>query len=787
MATSVNFPTYGFINDTLALNEENWRKFFKPFVYDSVQSGLVTTAGTGMTVNVSGGECRCGAVMGVLDGAIALDIDNGHATYNRIDSIVVQYSYGTPSTLSVAVKRGTATANPVAPTLSKVYNTLWEMEIAQVLIPAGATDSSGLTITDKRVMYDSVQSIIDDNAGNGDTDVVWSADKSYDQITDLKNSIEKNTNYSIASNGGVNICDYSGSEYGYYYGKDGVKTYTNGTNTTKLMQIPPFATELKIIGYAGGKNANTIITFWDSQGVYTNNYHIFNDTSTQIYKVPNGSTYFRLAFYDESKMEVTVPLSALINLNTFEENAIRNKIISTLRHASISNNQEVYNAEKLLSDYISVDDYYVAYSNNKTKLIFDVFIYNSIQDASYESIMSSAEQVPLVPGKFYRFIFSGNNNNSIDYDVISYFGVRTGWLYNVSNNNNNPTVLSAFRKNMDITLTSAYLNNILNDNSLPSFAKSRGGFLKCRQFSTNIYGNSAYVTNQIFQFYPNENSKYIATYQRTIRTSNGTTINDWCSIDGVSVLAHKKISIYGDSISTYSGWIPSGNSNYYPHSTTDTNPVNNVNKTWWKETIDALNFELVVNNSWSGRCVLETEARAGYKEANVLQLKKQVDGVDVIPDIIIVRLGGNDFKNGDYPLGTYDGTTVLPTTDPPTTFLDAYAIMLHRILTNFPLAQVYCCTITEMEYNTSKVGFPEINPLGESLPEWNDAIKKIANAFGLRVIDHAACGITYYNRSYYFQDYNASTSGALHPNALGHALMANLTIHELDNYVRTRY
>ena len=188
MATSINFPTYGFINNRFALNEENWRKFFKPFVYDSVQNGLATTAGTGMTINVSGGECRCGAVMGVLDGAIALDINNGHATYNRIDSVVVQYSYGAPSTLSVAVKRGTASANPVAPTLSKVYNTLWEMEIAQVLVPAGATDSSSLTITDKRVMYDSVQSIIDDNAGDGDTDVVWSADKSYDQITDLNNS-----------------------------------------------------------------------------------------------------------------------------------------------------------------------------------------------------------------------------------------------------------------------------------------------------------------------------------------------------------------------------------------------------------------------------------------------------------------------------------------------------------------------------------------------------------------------------------------------------------------------
>ena len=193
MATSVNFPTYGFINDNLALNEENWRKFFKPFVYDSVQNGLTTSAGTGMTVDVAGGECRCGAVMGVLDGAITLDIENGHSTYDRIDLIVIQYSYGTPSTLSIAVKRGQASANPVAPTLSKVYNTLWEMEIAQVRVPAGATTSSSLIITDTRVMYDSVKSLIDDNAGDGDTDVVWSADKSYDEITDLKNSVNNDT------------------------------------------------------------------------------------------------------------------------------------------------------------------------------------------------------------------------------------------------------------------------------------------------------------------------------------------------------------------------------------------------------------------------------------------------------------------------------------------------------------------------------------------------------------------------------------------------------------------
>ena len=34
MANIVNFSTYGFLDDILALNEDNWRNFFKPIVYD---------------------------------------------------------------------------------------------------------------------------------------------------------------------------------------------------------------------------------------------------------------------------------------------------------------------------------------------------------------------------------------------------------------------------------------------------------------------------------------------------------------------------------------------------------------------------------------------------------------------------------------------------------------------------------------------------------------------------------------------------------------------------------
>ena len=192
MATNISIPTYGFVNHILALNEGNWRRFFKPFITDSVQSGLATIAGANMTVYVSAGECRCGAVMGILDEMIALDIANGDSTYDRIDSVIVQYTYGEPSTLAVAIIQGTPSANPVPPTLTKVYDTLWQMEIAQILVPSGATSSSEFTITDKRVIYESIESIIDDNTESEER--VWSSQKTHEEIVSLSTEIYDSLN-----------------------------------------------------------------------------------------------------------------------------------------------------------------------------------------------------------------------------------------------------------------------------------------------------------------------------------------------------------------------------------------------------------------------------------------------------------------------------------------------------------------------------------------------------------------------------------------------------------------
>ena len=156
MATNINFPIYGFVDDIFAFSEENWRKYFRPVVFDSVQNGLEVSAGSGMTVNVSAGECRCGAVMGIMNESSTLDISAGHSVYSRIDSIAVQYSYGEPSTLSIVVVQGTPAANPVAPAMAQNFGSLWQMEIAQIEVPANASASSQFTITDKRPVHNSL-------------------------------------------------------------------------------------------------------------------------------------------------------------------------------------------------------------------------------------------------------------------------------------------------------------------------------------------------------------------------------------------------------------------------------------------------------------------------------------------------------------------------------------------------------------------------------------------------------------------------------------------------------
>ena len=231
-----------------------------------------------------------------------------------------------------------------------------------------------------------------------------------------------------------------------------------------------------------------------------------------------------------------------------------------------------------------------------------------------------------------------------------------------------------------------------------------------------------------------------------------------------STYAGKKLSILGDSISTFEGYVPSGNATYYPKDT-----VQAVADTWWMKLINGLDMVLDVNNSWSGSRVTTTN---GETAAGCMA---RCQNLGTSPDVIIVFMGINDF-NSEVALGTYDGKTAVPSTT--TTFREAYGIMLDKILTKYQTAEVWVCTLSPCERNNPE-GFPEINGNGVALASFNDAIRELANAFGVKVLEHGTA-LTYQNMSAYNPD-------ELHPNKYGHSIIANNDMRQMDACVRVRY
>lgn len=241
-----------------------------------------------------------------------------------------------------------------------------------------------------------------------------------------------------------------------------------------------------------------------------------------------------------------------------------------------------------------------------------------------------------------------------------------------------------------------------------------------------------------------------------------------------SAYKNKTLSILGDSISTYAGYIPSGNANFYTGSNCG---VSSVNDTWWMKLINAFGMTLNLNNSWSGSRVTTTN---GSDSAGCMT---RCQNLGTSPDVIIVYMGINDFNN-EVGLGTYDGNGTFPTVT--TTFREAYAIMLDKILTAYPTSEVWCATLPPCERNGS-TGAPEINANNVLLDDFNEAIRNLSQVFGAKILDHAQCGLTYENMNIYMGDWASGTGQGLHPNASGHSLIANNDIRQLDASCTTRY
>lgn len=244
------------------------------------------------------------------------------------------------------------------------------------------------------------------------------------------------------------------------------------------------------------------------------------------------------------------------------------------------------------------------------------------------------------------------------------------------------------------------------------------------------------------------------------------------TVDLANGLKGKKVSILGDSISTYSGWLtPSTNSVYYP--TCQESPyadITSVNETWWKIVIDKAQMVLGANNSYSGRTLIKSAT---------------IDNIEALanngtPDLILVYLGTND-ANQQVNLGTIDkampfnynssetygetlGTNLTEEQIESlgtTTFYEAVRTLIIRLQWYYPNARIVFLTLGWGSYER----FFADNP-------YREALKEMCELYGVDTIDVRKAGISMPR----FTDY---TLQRVHPNKAGMKLIGEYVYNKL--------
>ena len=125
-------------------------KYIKALVTTGVYSDECgVTAGTGMSVSVAAGRAWIEGYLYLLDTAKTLTIANADASNERRDIVVLRLDL-TARTITVQVVTGTPAAQPVAPAITRNAD-VYELELAEISVPAGTSSITQALITDKRL------------------------------------------------------------------------------------------------------------------------------------------------------------------------------------------------------------------------------------------------------------------------------------------------------------------------------------------------------------------------------------------------------------------------------------------------------------------------------------------------------------------------------------------------------------------------------------------------------------------------------------------------------------
>lgn len=257
-----------------------------------------------------------------------------------------------------------------------------------------------------------------------------------------------------------------------------------------------------------------------------------------------------------------------------------------------------------------------------------------------------------------------------------------------------------------------------------------------------------------------------------------------------------RVSIIGDSISTFEGWLPDGYVKFYPQTSNAT--VVSAAQTYWYKLIYKYmnNARLDMNISWSGTVVArstDAEYLATDHGAGHCFVERFIDDGMGNPDVILLHGGTNDASNRGKSISIYPGYPIYKASDYdesdcPTdaemkvVFDEANAATTRAQIealddTTFVYAYVKLLSLMHQQYPSAKV----VMIIGDWIPAGTrQAILKIAAhyeaRYGYKCVDLQE-----------ISPYRTSTvipkEAGSHPNEEGFEVMANYIYQKVGTYI----
>ena len=266
---------------------------------------------------------------------------------------------------------------------------------------------------------------------------------------------------------------------------------------------------------------------------------------------------------------------------------------------------------------------------------------------------------------------------------------------------------------------------------------------------------------------------YVNAYVDTIEHNYENGICTACGTEHPNLVNYKGkvISILGDSISTFAGYIPVADGFNLSHRARypQSNLLTEVDKTWWKQVLVALDAKLGINDSWAGSTVTNiitgNSGDVGEKAAMASLTRIQNLGANGTPDVILFYGGTNDIARYSQPGSFNPGSAPIEadlTTTKWSSPADAYVAAILRMRHYYPNAEIIAMlpTYTSVYYTDAR------------LEQFNATYAAICAHYGVTCIDLRDCGIS-----------TVDLPDGIHPDAFGMDYITKAVIDTLLNDV----